>query len=1306
MTKRAIIFLVMCLNLPCRLTKKYEKCDDNTTETSGGTAYWKFRGERYTTSEDFVCWKDDWELFLRECDTTTGQWKPESVVCRVKEHQNKYCPEELVEVDNESDDPICLKASSERKKYDEHFCYGSSIILPFDYSKLEASSLIEFMHDRGILEFWLPFKRENNSMPYKVQLPGERWGQVVDDKIEVSDFRSDKNCMSGRLESHNKKKKELIVMATDCDDLLHTICVFDGNLISSTGCPDGLAALSYRPNECYGINWPKKLSGEQKEVRLKEYFQNRNTLRLMLKHGIRRVEKEEFFEVDHFVDKSGDGFLILMNQNEIMRIVDNDKKTHPILYKETIKNQFNTTQLILKFDATLQELILIVYNSDYLWRINRNHNGIQCFTNADFDIQRSSKIDLIWENKNKTKLIFKLKLVNDNPGEYWCEGHSILNFQLVTTERIVAAKKIRGHAFAARINITCINENKNMCKNPFKYTKKLGKHVQDTLRRRSKVVARDLVIHDTRIMSIEQISSPYVHCWIHLTASLKNSAVDNSEEESSEESDSLENDDNIRHDTSIRMGVWTLLQEVISIFSPNGLNVVRSTEYCFPNMFRLDTGVIYQWQQTVRGQVGTLSGLCFRSNGMPYTRRCQGNFLHGAYWELMKENITCQLEHNNLKVTETLYSLEKSKLIKVSPERVVKEVKHILQESAKKFLPVDLHLAANIVQASINNVDRNILNLPPTHNFFKETTLDLIAIYNYLIDVRESTIRMSAKLNSTNKLLEAFENAMNTLSLQTVFGDTGLSNPVDNSNELDNSSDVEVLDYVDIGVSVKISHNLIYFIINPSIANISGIAIFQNNNNSDIPITLKGAFKNEHFRFLESDYEIEDLISEPNLQFGTYVPEKLLSQLDTISNAPNATKNTKTLVVIKVYSNDKLFQLPANHTPLSAFGRVVSISLPGHSPHLPEDLPLAFRVYNSSYKHNDTTQMCSYWNYENWASDGIQVSNLLSTNRDIVLCQVSHLTPFAYLVGVNFTVEEDIEVNIQYADHVQALDIITVTGCSLSLLGICGIFITAAVFNSWRQKPSSKVLLQLSAAIALQMIILCFVNTKEYSLHLIINEIVPRCVAIGALLHYSVLVQFFWMMVIAYLQFKRYVQVFAGTRPHRFFMKSAAFCWGVPIIPVVLVIILDHDSFSKGAICYPSGYALYFGIIFPISIIIIANFVIFCLIIYNILVRSSVPIRHTEKPILIYQIRLSVLLFFLMGFTWCFGFLSTMKAGIVFSYFFCLTATLQGFVIFVYFIILDPVTRRMWGEFLCKLCSIDKSFLQSTGSVKDTTETY
>ncbi|KAH8417297.1 hypothetical protein KR222_008392, partial [Zaprionus bogoriensis] len=1036
-----------------------KECDDNITPTNSGIAYWKFRGTRYATSEDFQCWKEKGELYIRECNTTTGKWYPETVVCNEQVETDRYCPEEYVELYDEDEHRLCVKISDKKQKYDEHFCNGAESIVPLDLSRKSIASFTKLISNRNIRQHWLPIRRERSTSPFQIRLPGKRWGQVVDEDKGINNLSSDHKCASAiYVFNATKSTPESKIQTTDCDAQLYSVCAFRSSFIANSGCPDGLGAITYRPGECYGIDWRQQKAGEAQEIHVKEYFQNQQIVREILSKVIPKDKRYDYFQVDKFQDKSGENFVILMNQREMIQVKKKDSKQLPFLYKEVVSTQANAFQMILKVDRALEELLLVVYNRQYLWYIYDKDFGIKCFTNADYEILRATKIDLVWENKDATKTIFKVKMVHDDPGEYWCEGHIVQGLKLVSTPKIVAAKEKRGHAFAIKVNTTClIKDNQslmNTCSRFYGSEKKLAKQIQNALRLESKQISRDLVIHNVRIMSIEGIAYNTIECWIHVTASLRNSAVDNSDEESSEEDDSSENEEHIRHDTSIRMKVWTMLKDLMAVHDFNSSNIVRSTEYCFPEQFHLENGDIYMWQQVEKGHLGTLSRICLQETGMPLTRQCIGDFIHGAYWKPLVENISCRARNDNTMLTTTLYNLERSKTPRKSPEKALKEIKSIFQEYSSKFLPVDINFAANILQASVKHLDELVLSLSTNISvteqlrssvMLKEAIPDLISIYNSLINVKESTIKMSSQLNSTNKLLEVFEIAMNTLSIQSVINRNSQSPHLNHgsSAELDSRADFEVLDFDDVGVSAKISPNLLYFIIDPSIANISGIAIFKNNNSIEQQNVLKGAFKDEYFRFLQSNHMIEDFIYEPELQFGTYVPENLLMNLNAIANTLNSTEIYKTIIVIKVYSNDKLF-LPTNSSkPSTVLGRVVSISLPGYSSHLPEELPLIFRALpNSTFERNDR-DLCKYWNFQSWASDGIKVANLSGTCEDIVLCQVSHLTPFAYLVGFNFSVDENIEVNIREI-HDRALDIITLTGCSLSLLGLCGIFITAA----------------------------------------------------------------------------------------------------------------------------------------------------------------------------------------------------------------------------------------------------------------------
>jgi len=86
---------------------------------------------------------------------------------------------------------------------------------------------------------------------------------------------------------------------------------------------------------------------------------------------------------------------------------------------------------------------------------------------------------------------------------------------------------------------------------------------------------------------------------------------------------------------------------------------------------------------------------------------------------------------------------------------------------------------------------------------------------------------------------------------------------------------------------------------------------------------------------------------------------------------------------------------------------------------------------------------------------------------------------------------------------------------------------------------------------------------------------------------------------------------------------------------------------------------------------------------YSISHSLNQTIHKSEKKMVAKQIKLSIMLFFLLGLTWIFGIFAFMQAGVAFSYIFCITATMQGFVMFVYFVLLDSANRRLWMGLIC-----------------------
>lgn len=165
--------------------------------------------------------------------------------------------------------------------------------------------------------------------------------------------------------------------------------------------------------------------------------------------------------------------------------------------------------------------------------------------------------------------------------------------------------------------------------------------------------------------------------------------------------------------------------------------------------------------------------------------------------------------------------------------------------------------------------------------------------------------------------------------------------------------------------------------------------------------------------------------------------------------------------------------------------------------------------------------------------------------------------------------------------------------------------------------------------------------------------------------------------------------VFGNLLPKRFFLKANIVGWILPIVPCLIICIIDPglyvpanaDAEFNNVLCYPQGNALYFGVILPVGLIILMNLCVFVMVIYNITtgLQKCNNNRKGSSKIHRAQLRLTILLFFLLGLTWIFGLLTHLEyQTFVFTYLFTIFGTLQGFVLFVYFIILDPQTRKLW----------------------------
>ncbi|CAB3371523.1 Hypothetical predicted protein [Cloeon dipterum] len=367
-------------------------------------------------------------------------------------------------------------------------------------------------------------------------------------------------------------------------------------------------------------------------------------------------------------------------------------------------------------------------------------------------------------------------------------------------------------------------------------------------------------------------------------------------------------------------------------------------------------------------------------------------------------------------------------------------------------------------------------------------------------------------------------------------------------------------------------------------------------------------------------------------------------------------------------NEDNLFK--AKNENLTLNSKVLGVSLDGQHPWHQLKEPVIRLKFKPTNPSEGMLVKCAYWDIYNsdWKTDGC---TFVGKEGDLDVCECNHLTHFGEIIGVS-------------GDD-KILDIISIVGCSLSLFGLLGIAATAAMFEHWRSRLGNKILLHLSASIGLTMAVFLSIALDAGAAS------DASCITLGVLLHYSILASFCWMLISALLQFLRFVSVLSARPPH-FLLKGVLFGWVLPTVPVIVLLSIGPAKSyprtnSSSNFCYPVELSLILGVIIPVACAVIGNLLVFCLIVYRVSCgrpkNLTISTMAERRVIALRQLRMSVLLFFLLGLTWIFGLLAMVAPflapwRVAFSYLFCTTATLQGLALFIFFIVWEKKTRQMW----------------------------
>ena len=204
---------------------------------------------------------------------------------------------------------------------------------------------------------------------------------------------------------------------------------------------------------------------------------------------------------------------------------------------------------------------------------------------------------------------------------------------------------------------------------------------------------------------------------------------------------------------------------------------------------------------------------------------------------------------------------------------------------------------------------------------------------------------------------------------------------------------------------------------------------------------------------------------------------------------------------------------------------------------IPLQVPLEFTILHPNMEN--MKRNCVYWDFtrEVWSSEGCFIKE--NTERvNGTTCQCFHLTNFAVLVDIH-----DVALNLTIK---QGLDIITLVGCSVSIVCLLVCLIVYSMFSSARNERS---VINFNICLCLLLAEFLFLfgigETGNYTL----------CFAVAVCLHYLFMASFMWMLVAGFQIYQLLVQVWEKESSRR--VQYYLFGYISPLLILLSSLLLD-----------------------------------------------------------------------------------------------------------------------------------------------------
>ncbi|XP_055952866.1 adhesion G protein-coupled receptor E5-like [Argiope bruennichi] len=190
------------------------------------------------------------------------------------------------------------------------------------------------------------------------------------------------------------------------------------------------------------------------------------------------------------------------------------------------------------------------------------------------------------------------------------------------------------------------------------------------------------------------------------------------------------------------------------------------------------------------------------------------------------------------------------------------------------------------------------------------------------------------------------------------------------------------------------------------------------------------------------------------------------------------------------------------------------------------------------------------------------------------------------------------------------------------------------------------------------------------------------CQVVSAVLQYSVLSAFFWMLLEGILLYRMVITVFQTKNIRTFVLYIVAY--GIPAFIVVFCSAMYPTEMIREKYCWPAKEkGLIWSVLGPVVLIIVVN-----LIIFGLTLNAAARINkmnfdnssfESKKKTLVQRSKGMVSLTCLLGFTWAIGFFYV-PMKVVTAYVFVVLNGLQGFFLFLTQIIFNnPVRQKLFA---------------------------